>query len=184
MLNRAPRVKTDAAEDESSLTLRSLFESEESLLLRYAYSLTGRRAVAEEIVQEVFLQLHTRWHEVEAPKAWLIRSVRNMAYNHTRNHKREVLGVPSTPAACPPTEELTPEEILVEIEETEALRQLIGALDKPDQELLKLKYFDELKYREISLQTGLSISNVGYRLHHILKGLASKLRPIGADENS
>ena len=46
---------------------------------------------------------------------------------------------------------------------------------------MKLKYFEGLKYREIADQTGLSISNVGYRLHHILKELADQLRPLGFD---
>ncbi len=53
-----------------------------------------------------------------------------------------------------------------------------------DRQLIHLKYFEDLKYRDISEQTGLTISNVGYRLHHILKRLASKLRPLGADEDS
>ena len=50
--------------------------------------------------------------------------------------------------------------------------------------LVTLKYFEGLKYREISVETGLSISNVGYRLHHILRELAGKLRPLGIDEKS
>ena len=49
---------------------------------------------------------------------------------------------------------------------------------------MKLKYFEDLKYREISTQTGLNIGNVGYRLHHILKELAARLRKLGFDEKS
>ncbi len=44
-----------------------------------------------------------------------------------------------------------------------------------------MKYFEELKYAEISERTGLSIGNVGYRLHHILKRLADKLRKLGIE---
>ena len=47
-----------------------------------------------------------------------------------------------------------------------------------------LKYFVDLKYRDISAKTGLSVSNVGYRLHHILRELASKLRSLRIDEQS
>ncbi|MEM9479723.1 MAG: sigma factor, partial [Verrucomicrobiota bacterium] len=60
----------------------AIFEAEESPLLRFAFSLTGRRAIAEEVVQEVFLQLHRHWDNVENPRAWLYRSVRNRSYNH------------------------------------------------------------------------------------------------------
>ena len=82
--------QSDAAGAEK-LSLRAIFEAEETPLLRYAFSLVGRRAIAEEIVQEVFLQLHNHWDNVENPTAWLYRSVRNRSYNHHRDHKREVL---------------------------------------------------------------------------------------------
>ncbi len=67
------------------------------------------------------------------------------------------------------------------MEATGALRQIVEELDETDRQLVNLKYFENLKYRDISAQTGLSISNVGYRLHHILKELADKLRPLGID---
>jgi RNA polymerase sigma-70 factor (ECF subfamily) len=71
------------------------------------------------------------------------------------------------------------------MEATAALRQIVEEeLDETDRQLVKLKYFEGLKYRDISVQTGLSVSNVGYRLHHILKELASKLRPLGIDGKS
>src|SRR5210317_846293 len=91
MLKPTPRINQPGAQGVSSLTLRTLFDSEETPLLRYAFSLTGRRAVAEEIVQEVFLQLHTHWDSVESPRAWLFRGVRNRAYNHRRDNRREIL---------------------------------------------------------------------------------------------
>ena len=91
MLTPTPRVNPAGAEGVSDLTLRALFDREETPLLRYAFSLIGRREVAEEIVQEVFLQLHIRWNEVESPRAWLFRSVRNRVYNHIRDNRRELL---------------------------------------------------------------------------------------------
>src|SRR5436190_1582456 len=47
--------------------------------------------------------------------------------------------------------------------------------------LIKLKYNEDLKYQEISNRTGLSVGNVGYKLHHLLKGLADALRHAGID---
>ena len=67
---------------------------------------------------------------------------------------------------------------------TGALRKILAELEETDRQLVMLKYFDGLKYRDISAQTGLSVSNVGYRLHHILKDLAARLRPLGIDEIS
>ncbi len=44
-----------------------------------------------------------------------------------------------------------------------------------------LKYQENLKYDQISQRTGLSVGNVGYKLHHLLKALADNLRRLGID---
>ena len=184
MLKPTPRVKQSGAQGVSKLTLRTLFDTEETPLLRYAFSLIGRRAVAEEIVQEVFLQLHMQWDDVDSPRAWLFRSVRNRAFNHIRDNKREILNSDNREVQSPNAEDETPEATLLHMEATAALRQIVEELNETDRQLVKLKYFEDLKYRDISAQTGLSISNVGYRLHHILKELAGKLRSLGIDGRS
>lgn len=160
--------------------LLALFESEETPLLRYAFSLTGRRAIAEEIVQEVFLQLHANWEGVDNPRAWLFRSVRNRSYNHQRDGRREV-GGDEMAMATTASEDDTPEEVLQRLEAAGFLRLLLAELEEADRRLVQLKYFEDLRYREIAERTEMSIGNVGYRLHHILKQLADKLRHLGID---
>ena len=184
MLKPTPRVFRSGAQGVCELTLRELFDQQESPLLRYAFSLTGRRAVAEEIVQDAFLQLHAHWEEVEMPEAWLVRCVRNKAFNYLRQNKHEVFGSDHRDAPYVCTEEQSPEEVLLRMEANGALRQALAELDEDDRQLVKLKYFEDLKYREISDRTGLSIGNVGFRLHHILKDLAGKLRRLGVDGQS
>jgi RNA polymerase sigma factor (sigma-70 family) len=184
MLKPTQRVNGSGATGVSELTLQCLFDSEETPLLRYAFSLVGRRAIAEEIVQEVFLQLHTHWAEVDAPKAWLFRSVRNRAYNHVRDNKREVLNLGDSDSQSSVAAEESAEASLEHMEAIAAMRQSLEELDESDRQLVKLKYFSDLKYRDISAETGLNIGNVGYRLHHILKELADKLRKLGFDETS
>lgn len=184
LLEPTPRVNGHVAPGVSEITLQSVFESEEGPLLHYAFSLVRRRAVAEEIVQDVFLQLHQHWDEVDCPASWLMRSVRNRAFKHLRGHKREILNDGNGDSQSSVVEEESPEASLVHMEAIGALRQIVKELDEPDRELVKLKYFDNLRYRDISAQTGLSIGNVGYRLHHILKELAARLRKLGFDEQS
>ena len=184
MLKSTPRVSPKGDQGATKLALRLLFDQEESNLLRYAFSLIGRREVAEEIVQDVFLQLHTHWEEVDSPKAWLTRSVRNRAFNYLRDNKREFLQV-DKPDASPETShasnEVPPETLLQRMESLAAVRDMLNELGDKDRQLVQLKYFENLKYRDISEKTGLSVSNVGYRLHHILKELGKKLRPLGID---
>jgi len=184
MLKPTPRVNESGAQGVRELTLRTLFDTEETALLRYAFSLIGRRAVAEEIVQEVFLQLHVHWDNVDSPREWLFRSVRNRAFNHIRDNQRETLNGDDGKVQSSSAEDESPEAMLLRMEATGALRQILEELGETDRQLVNLKYFEDLKYRDISDQTGLSISNVGYRLHHILKELADKLRPLGFDKIS
>ncbi|TWU15226.1 RNA polymerase sigma factor [Allorhodopirellula heiligendammensis] len=181
MLEPTPEVDQPSSEGECTLTLRDLFDSEETPLLRYAFSLTGRRAVAEEIVQEVFLQLHGRFDEVASPRAWLFRSVRNKAFDYHRNHRREVFVAeqPDSPAG-----DESPESLVVRMEAMGVLRLAMRELSETDQQLIRLKYFENLKYSEISAQSGLGMGNVGYRLHHILKELSARLQRMGVDAAS
>ena len=57
----------------------------------------------------------------------------------------------------------------------------MGELEERDQRLLRLKYFEGQKYEQISKATGMSVGNVGYRLHHILRELAESLRRSGVE---
>ena len=61
------------------------------------------------------------------------------------------------------------------------VRLLLAEMPPEDRTLIQLKYHDGLRYREISKRTGLSVGNVGYRLHHVLKGLADSLRHAGIE---
>jgi len=185
MLKHSSADETADGQGEPGLSLPQLFDAEESGLLKYAFRLVGRRAVAEEIVQEVFLQLHSRWAEVKQPRHWLYRSVRNRAFNYARDNRREVL---ADQAACfasaspDGSGDETPEELILRIETAGVLRQTIDSLAEQDRKLVELKYFRGRSYKQISEMTGLSVGNVGYRLHHILKQLAGRLRDLGIDE--
>jgi RNA polymerase sigma factor (sigma-70 family) len=158
-------------------TLPALFEIEESALLSFAVGLVGRRTVAEELVQDAFLRLHEVWGQVDNTRAWLYRSVRNMALNHLRDHRRE------TPleAAGDPAAEGRPDEELGRMEAIGMVRLLRAEMPPEDRDLITMKYHEDLKYGEISKRTGLGVGNVGYRLHHLLKGLADALRHAGIE---
>jgi RNA polymerase sigma factor (sigma-70 family) len=172
-----PQVLPSAPMNEEKPTLRQVFEVEESPLLRFAHGLTGRRETAEDLVQEAFLRLHAHWEEVAHPKAWLYRSVRNLALNHIRDHKRES-GDEAPDAA---DDSRGPDGHLARLEAAGAIRLLLAELREDDRALIELKYHENLKYDQISQRTGLSVGNVGYKLHHLLKSLGEGLRRMGID---
>jgi RNA polymerase sigma-70 factor (ECF subfamily) len=163
---------------EEKPTLRAVFDAEESSLLRFAYSLVAQRETAEDLVQDAFIRLHRHWEEVTNPRAWLFRTIRNLALNHLRDHKHET---PLDPSDDPPDSSPNPDQTLGKLEAIGTLQLLIAELPPEERQLIRLKYHQDLKYDQISHQTGLSIGNVGYKLHHLLKSLADSLRRMGID---
>ena len=161
-------------------TLADVFRTEEGPLLRFAFGLLGRREVAEEIVQEAFLALHSHWEEVRNPRAWLYRCTRNRSYNYLRDHKREYLTDEQDGSESEPRE--APDEILGRLEAAGQVRLLLSDMAHRDQELVRLKFDDGLTYMQISKKLEMTVGNVGYRLHHILKNLADGLRRVGVEE--
>ena len=158
-------------------TLAALFESEESALLHYAIGIVRQRAVAEELVQEGFLRLQKVWGQVDTPRGWIYRSIRNLALNHLRDQPRETQL--DEDRASP--EESLPRDVLGRSEAVGTVRMLLAEMTEEDRNLIRLKYHENLKYQEISRRTGLSVGNVGFRLHHLLKGLLDGLQRAGIE---
>lgn len=163
---------------ENKPSIRDIFDSEESALLRFAYGICGQRETAEDIVQEAFLRLHEHWDEVQNPLAWLYRSIRNLALNHIRDHRKES---PMQVGEEWQSESPMASEVLGKMEAVGVLRMLMADMHDEDRNIIDLKYQRQMSYEDISKRTGLTVSNVGYKLHHLLKNLADSLRRMGVE---
>ena len=75
----------DEASAQSPETIEELFAALESPLLSYALRLISGRDVAEDLVQEAFMKLHSQFADVREPRRWLYRTVHNLALNHRRD---------------------------------------------------------------------------------------------------
>jgi RNA polymerase sigma-70 factor (ECF subfamily) len=160
----------------SKASIEDFFRAEETPLLHYAYRLVRRKEVAEELVQEAFLRAHQHWASVDQPRPWLYRAVRNLALNYLRKHKRETLGEEETAAF-----EQMPDKQANMLEAVGALQIIIGDLEPEERDLIRLKYEENLSYTKIAEQLGISVGNVGYRLHHLLKSMAVSLKHKGVE---
>lgn len=144
-------------------------------LLQYATRITGNREHARDVVQETFVQLQRSHREQvdQAPVKWLFTVCRNRALNVCRKERRltfleeEILE--KSPAAGP-----GPVEKLEQKEAADFLLRIIGTLTPRQQEVLQLKFQNELSHQEISEITSLSLSNVGVLIHNALKTLRQR----------
>jgi hypothetical protein len=62
-----------------------------------------------------------------------------------------------------------PDEQIVRSEGIGLVRLTLETLDERSRELIRLKFTENLSYKEISERTGLKTGHVGYLLHHALK---------------
>lgn len=167
-------------------SLEELFLAMESPLLTYARRLTSDHALAEDLVQEAFLRLQPLFQEVEAPKSWLYRTVHNLAINH---HRKQARILPLTPAVSGQDAESEPPEVadpkplpddeIARWEGVGLVRLNLRSLDGRSQEIIRLRFLEDLSYKQISQRMGLTTGHVGYLLHHALKSLAADLVKAG-----
>ena len=163
-------------------TIEELFAALESPLLGYALRYTGGRAQAEDVVQEAFMKLHAQFETVEKPRPWLYRTVHNLALNQRRASGRTVSLEPASENENhpePADATLPPDEQMLRLEGIGLVRISLAALDERSRELVRLKFHDDLSYKDIAARTGLTTSNVGFILHHALKTIAAELAKTG-----
>lgn len=108
-------------------------------MVRLAVLLVDSRAVAEEIVQDAFAAVATRWNDLERPGAYLRTSVVNgcrMTLRHREAQRR-----------------LDPPQVMMPVDGPAELVELHGALlNLPERQrvVLVLRYFHDLPDGEIA----------------------------------
>ena len=171
---------TEVTEPAVRESIEELFAALESPLLHYAQRLTGGFAGAEDVVQDAFMKLHAQFAEVREPRRWLYRTVHNLSIN-VRRKSSKIVPMPTAgnddsaaPAEAADTQPL-PDETIARWEGIGLVRLSLDTLDERSRELIRLKFNEDLSYREIAERTGLKTGHVGYLLHHALKGIADEL---------
>jgi RNA polymerase sigma-70 factor (ECF subfamily) len=166
-------------------TIEELFAALESPLLGYALRYTGEFALAEDVVQEAFMKLHAQFESIEKPRQWLYRTVHNLALNHRRasgktvslNESSENENASSAADTADPS--LLPDEQIIRLEGIGLVRLSLATLDERSREVIRLKFNDELSYKDIAARTGLTAGNIGFILHRALKTIAAELAKTG-----
>ena len=144
-------------------------------LIAYARRILGDDDEARDVVQDAFLRLcrQPRGDVENHLTEWLFTVVRNCAIDHLRkerpmdsiaDHHIEEVATATAPSA--------------RLEAQEASSGLLGALaslPRNQQDCIRLKFQQDLSYRQISGVTGLSETNVGYLIHIGIKTLRERL---------
>ena len=167
---------------DEAANMQTLLRRFEMPLLQYATRIIGDRDRARDVVQETFIELQRgRRDELDhAPAKWLFTVCRNRALNICRKEKRMTYLDEEILEKRESNEPLPNEQI----ERTEArgfLLRIVATLPPRQQEVLQLKFQNDLSYQEISEITQLSVSNVGVLIHTALKTLRQKYAQASQD---
>lgn len=129
---------------------------------------------AWDISQEGFLNAWKAIKRFDTKKAffpWLYTIIKNESMKKFRREMREKKGYP---IQIKFTE--SPEKRLEKIEMTEKLKKAISQLDTEKQEIIYLRHFAEMSYKEISESLNISMGTVMSRLYYGRKALLKKYK--------
>lgn len=150
-------------------TLADLYEQYGPRLYRYALVILADSAAAEDALQEAFCQLAeaSRRRPGVATLAYLTTIVRNECYSRLRKRRRTAVAL-SEPLLEPVAADVSREErLLVEA----ALR----ALPSEQREVVYLKVYEGLTFREIGERCGVGVNTAASRYRYALEALRSVL---------
>ncbi len=167
--------ESELATPQSEFIKRAL-EQYESPLIHYALRLTGNLDRARDVVQDTFLKLCRRscntFDGNLAP--WLFTVCRNGAFDLQRKERR--MTIAAELSEQPSTAHQSPEATVISRDSAERVFRMLDQLPDNQQEVVRLKFQNDMTYQEIADVTGLSVTNVGFLLHTAIKRLRELLQ--------
>jgi len=143
--------------------LTELYESEQSGLRAFVRRIVGNTATAEDVVQQAFLNLLSRYDDTAQPlgPAYVKRTVRNLALNHLRDSRRRAdvevtVDEPERFADRRPSPEMT----VLYRNELHRLLHCIAQLPPRRREAFVLNRIEGLSYDEVAQRMGISRNTV------------------------
>ena len=132
-----------------------LYDLHSHTVYALVFRIVQQSSIAEEIVQDVFLQLWRNAGQYDSAKGafvpWLLTLARNRALDHLRLKSERQRRREELPETLPQIA-LTPgyEEALDEKRRAERVRELIGSLYPQQKRAIEMAYFEGLSHSEIA----------------------------------
>jgi RNA polymerase sigma-70 factor, ECF subfamily len=149
------------------------------------YMLGAHARLAEDVMQEVLLQLHRSsptFANGSTFRTWLYGLAKNVCRHELRRNRRDpaVESVGDEPLLQVPDGGLDPLEAIARDEREAAIRRAVEKLPDHYRIVLKLRDWDELSYAQIAETLDIPVGTVRSRLHNgrvLLAGFLDRYRP-------
>lgn len=180
---------------QTDVLFQEIYEDYYQKVLSYIRSKVGDHHIAEDLTSDVFFKCYKNIENYDPAKAgistWVFTITSNLLKNYYRDRKQTISldaritgdedgrEMMDTLAA----EDPTPEEITVQAARLEEIRayldEAMAELDETKQRILVMRYYDEMKTKDIADKLGLTESNVRVTLSRLLKRLNIEARSSG-----
>jgi RNA polymerase sigma-70 factor, ECF subfamily len=166
-----------AAGDEGALA--EVFDALGPAVYAAAVHVLGQAAAAQDVVQEVFVDL---WRQPQrydptlgSLRTYLTMSARHRAYDLLRSELRRVGREERHHRLVPPQRQATPGEQVVDALTASAVREAIRALPPEQRQVVEMAYFGGLSYRDVARAVGISEGTAKSRVRLALAKLENML---------
>lgn len=136
-------------------------------LLHLTYSYVGKREVAEDLTQEIFVKCYQRLDQYQkrsSIKSWIWRIAINHCKDYLRSWHHKHIVISEEKVNNTPSQETEVENQVIQRNEDEELVKTVRSLPDTYREVIYLYYFEELSIKEISYLTGINQNTIKTRL--------------------
>jgi len=159
--------------------LTDAYEKYYRKLHNYAEGFLTDLHAANDVVNETFIKLHKKGQIVdEYLPQWLHRVCKNVAINYIRKQQKYVFVDNDSKFDEEPAEETPLSEELEHAQEVQKMMKCLDLITKKQRDMVRLRYFKNHSYQEISVLTGQKLGNVAFTLHAAIKKLREKMEEI------
>lgn len=160
----------DTLKDQPEIALKVLYDQYYSYICSVVYKMVGDSILAEDIAQEVFVEVWKRRETLDVNlslRGYLRRIAVNKTLNHIRSQRMDfeeedaVLHVPSN--------ENSTQKVLEAADLQKVINDSIDQLPDKCRVVFGLSRFEELSYKEISKELGISVKTVENQISKALK---------------
>jgi len=154
------------------INLEPIWEQFHSRLLKFIRSRVEDDAAADDIIQNVFLRIHTNMESLSDSnrlESWIFQIARNAIIDHYRR-RRDLVEISETTPADDDFIEPDAAEILAS-----SMRSMVDELPEPYRQALILTEYDGLTQAELAERLGISLSGAKSRVQRARQRIKDEL---------
>ena len=156
--------------------LREIYEGYFKLIFSVMLSVVGNRADAEDLTSDFFVKLWDKLADAYKSggghRCWLVTAARNLARDHLRKSRRVELSLDEpNEEDAPKTEPESGERLEESVLESISVNEALQTLESAEREIVNLKLFAEMTFREIAKALEMPMGTVTWRYRRAIAKL-------------